>query len=64
MAYQRKTRDLYILQSDSGYGQGWEDETTETSKREILKRLKEYQENTSGMQLRWIKRREPLQCTK
>lgn len=41
--YQRKTKDEYTLLGN--YGHGWEELTSEDSRIEILKRLREYKEN-------------------
>lgn len=49
---------LHVLQGNYGYGHGWEDLTAEESRREILKRLREYRSNEGG-NYRIIKRREP-----
>lgn len=46
MAYQRKTKDIYILMSNYGYG--WEEETQDETRREALQTLKEYRENSTG----------------
>jgi hypothetical protein len=43
MAYIRKTQDEYQLLAN--YGQGWEVETTEETRKEIKERLKEYRDN-------------------
>lgn len=59
MAYQRKTRDIYVIQGNYGYGHGWEDECSEDSRREARQRLKEYRENGPGA-YRLICRRERL----
>lgn len=43
MAYQRKTRDVWYVMVNYGYG--WEYETAEFTLREARQRLKEYREN-------------------
>lgn len=43
MAYQRKTRDVWFLWVNYGYG--WEHELTEFTRKEAQQRLKEYREN-------------------
>ena len=43
MAYTRKTYDEYVLWGDWGYG--WDEVLTESTRREINERLKEYREN-------------------
>lgn len=62
MAYQRTTTDEYTLQGNYGYGDGWEDLTSEDSRKEIRERLKEYRENEGG-NYRIIKRRVPITTT-
>ena len=57
MVYQRKTKDVYNLVSNYGYG--WEIELTEYTKKEALDRLKEYRANGSG-QYRIEKKRIPI----
>lgn len=44
--YKRKTEDLYILMGN--YGDSWDEETAEKTRKDIRQRLKEYQENTTG----------------
>lgn len=56
----RKTRDIYVVQGNYGYGQGWEDLTAEDDRKEGRERLREYRENESGVPFRLIKRRERL----
>ncbi len=48
---------LYVLQGFYRGSYGWEDLTAEESRKEILQRRKEYQENEGGT-YRIIKRRE------
>ena len=43
MAYTRKTKDIYILLSNYGYG--WEEELTEDTCKEAKEQLKTYREN-------------------
>ena len=58
MTYKRKTIDLFTVQG-LYYGQ-WEDETTETSRREGIERLKEYRQNMPEYAHRMIKQRERI----
>ena len=58
MTYKRKTIDLFTVQG-LYYGQ-WEDETTETSRREGIDRLKEYRQNMPEYAHRLIKQRERI----
>jgi hypothetical protein len=46
----------FIVQGNYGYGHGWEDETSEETRKEARQRLKEYRENGPG-QYRLIARR-------
>lgn len=55
MAYQRKTRDEYIIQGN--YGAGYEDVTAEDTRQEARERLKEYRQNEPQYAHRMIKRR-------
>jgi hypothetical protein len=48
---------LFILQSDYGYGHGWEDLTASESWKDIREDLKSYRENEGG-NYRIIHRRE------
>jgi len=48
---------LYVLQSDYGYGHGFEDLVTSENMREVRDNLKEYRDNEGGA-YRIIKRRE------
>ena len=58
MTYKRKTIDLFTVQG-LYYGQ-WEDETTETSRREGIERLKEYRQNMPEYAHRMNKQRERI----
>ena len=57
MAYQRKTKDVYNIVTNYGYG--WEVECTEDTYKEAKQRLKEYRENTEA-QVKLEKKRERL----
>lgn len=59
MPYKRKTKDVYHVQGNYGYGHGFETECTEYIWKDAKQRLKEYRENGPGV-YRLIKRREPL----
>ena len=52
--YQGKTRDVYIISSNYGYG--WEDETEAEDLQDAKRLLKEYRGN-SNAQHKMIKRR-------
>ncbi len=58
MPYQRKTRDVFVIQGN--YGQGWEDENEETTREDARRSLREYRENGPG-QYRRITRRERIE---
>ena len=55
--YVRKTKDVYVLQGNYGYG--WDDLTYEDSRREANEQMKCYQENQPAS-YRVIKRREKI----
>lgn len=62
MAYQRKTRDVFDIEADYGYGHGFEVVTCETTRSEARARLREYRENdTNAKSLRIKKRRERIE---
>ncbi len=46
--YIRKTKTVYRIQGNYGYGHGWETECEEDTRKEALARLKEYRENGPG----------------
>jgi hypothetical protein len=52
-----KYQFLHVLQSNYGYGHGWEDLCASESYREIRQNLREYRENEGG-RYRLIERRE------
>jgi hypothetical protein len=56
MAYQRKTRDEFVVQGNYGYGHGFEDECSEDTRKEARQRLREYRENGPGV-YRLVRRR-------
>lgn len=53
----RKTEDEYTLQGNYGYGDGWEDLTSESDRKQIIQRKKEYLENDPRCDYRIVKRR-------
>lgn len=57
MTYVRKTKDVYNIVTNYGYG--WEVECSEETYKEAKQRLKEYRENTSA-QVKLEKKRERL----
>ena len=46
MAYKRKTKDVWVIQTNYGYG--WEDECTEETLSEAVVTYEEYLENLTG----------------
>ena len=58
MAYIRKTQDVYTVQGF--YCGAWEDETSESTRREGIERLKEYRANMPEYLHRLIKTREKI----
>lgn len=60
MAYVRKTRDVFEIQVNYGYGDGWEYEIAEHSYNEARNRLAEYRENCPQYPARIRRAREPI----
>ena len=56
MAYQRKTSDLFIIESDYGYG--WEETISSDNRLDARQNLKDYRINQPEYSHRLIKRRE------
>lgn len=48
----------YVLQTDYGYGHGWEDVVAESTEAEAKERKREYQDNAGQYPYRIVKRRE------
>ena len=46
--YIRKTRDIWLLMSNYGYGHGWEEECEYDNYKEAKADLKAYRENSCG----------------
>jgi len=61
MAYTRKTVDRWDIMVNYGYGDGWEWEISEYTRKEAKERLKEYRENIQGA-VRLEKHREKIQA--
>lgn len=55
-----KTRLIWVVQGNYGYGHGWEDVTAEESGKEARERIREYRENERGVPFRLIRRREKI----
>jgi hypothetical protein len=58
--YKRKTIDTWQIWTN--YGQGWEHECTEMSRKEARENVKAYRENAPGVQLRVRRRRERIEA--
>jgi len=56
--YQRKTRDVYVIQQYTGSQYGWEDVCEEDTRKEAVAQRKCYQENQPEYPVRIKKRRE------
>lgn len=57
MSYVRKTKDAYVLKTNYGYGDGWEEVLIEETFAEAKKRKKEYIENMPQYPYKIVKRR-------
>jgi hypothetical protein len=57
LAYQRKTKDEFRLLIDYHYGNGWEHETTEFTRKEARTREKEYHSNYPKCRTKVVKKR-------
>lgn len=55
-----KTKLIYVVQGNYGYGHGWEDENEEDNWTDAKRSIKEYRDNGSGS-YRLIKRRVPIE---
>lgn len=53
--YTRKTKDIYVLMSNYGYG--WEEELTEDTYKEAKEQLITYRENVKNAQYKIVKKR-------
>ncbi len=64
MAYQRKTRDRWDIETNYGYG--WEVENSEYTRTDAKRSLKEYRENLQAYgkcEVRMTKHRERLEVS-
>ncbi len=61
MAYVRKTKDVYEIQGNCGYG--WDCETTEETMKEAKAQAKCYRENVN-YPIRIVKKREKIDSNK
>ncbi len=55
-----KTKLIYVVQGNYGYGHGWEDVTAAETWKEAKANLREYRENERGVPFRSIRRRERI----
>ena len=55
--YTRKTKDEYVLMTNYGYGDGWEEVLREETFAEAKQRKKEYAENMPQYLYKIVKRR-------
>jgi hypothetical protein len=58
----RKTKDIWVVQGNYGYGHGWEDVTAAETWKEAKQNIREYRENESGVPFRVIRRRERIEA--
>lgn len=58
MAYKRKTRDRWDIETNYGYG--WEVENSEYTWADAKRSIKEYRDNIKGL-CRLVKRREKIE---
>ncbi len=64
MAYQRKTRDRWDIETNYGYG--WEVENSEYTRKDARRSLREYRENLQAYgkcEVRMTKHRERLEAS-
>lgn len=61
MAYQRKTEDEFQIHAN--YGQGWEEETAEVTRKAALANLREYRENNPGVPYKLVVKRVPKRAS-
>ncbi len=57
MSYVRKTKDEYVLMTNYGYGDGWEEVLIEETFAEAKQRKREYVENMPQYPYKIVKRR-------
>ena len=55
-----KTKPIWVVQGNYGYGQGWEDVTAAENWKEAKGYLRDYRENERGVPFRVIRRRERI----
>jgi len=57
----RKTRDVFEVRGNYGYGHGFETVTAETNFAEARARLREYRENEPGVEFKIVRVRERIE---
>jgi len=63
MKYIRKTRDVYEVEANYGYGHGWESVTAEETYGAARERIREYRENMPEYPYRLKVRRERIEVS-
>lgn len=63
MKYQRKTRDVYVVQQYTGGQYGWEDVGASYSRSDSVRDLRDYRTNQPEYPARLIVRRERIEVT-
>ena len=58
--YQRKTKDIWEMYVNYGYGQGYEYELTEYTQKEAYRRVKEYHKNCPQYAVKIVNKRERI----
>ena len=61
MTYIRKTRDVWDIEQNFGYGYGWEVVTSEETRKDAQRARQEYRDNQPEYPVRIIKRRERIE---
>lgn len=61
MTYQRKTRDYWDIEQQTGPRYGWEVVNSETTRADTKRSLKEYRDNQPEYPVRSVKRRERIE---
>lgn len=63
MGRKRKTRDVFEVHGNYGYGHGFECVTAETEYSEAKQRLREYRENEPGVPFKIVVKRERIEAS-
>ena len=59
--YKRKTRDIWDIKGDYGYGNGFEIVTSATSWSKARSLIKDYRMNEPGVPFKFVKTREKIE---